>query len=308
MSPETDPLSDRPVDRSRWPYLAWGILSLVWLGLVVLSFMSLTSIFQAAGIGMVVSALFVLTLALVPPALGAVGLALLTRPAPRAAMQPPSAPDNLDIEKLVKRQQDLDRRLSRMEASRVQPTRPRPQKEPQDDIPQLPLEPTTAAPAAPALSMGDLLMALNFPKDVDDEDGFAALERARRDGRWSVVLSAAEDVLNLLSQDGIYLDDLGGQRLPVALWRAYAAGDRDGVAQALDPQHNADAVAQITARSREDGVFRDALLHLLRRFETLLSDVSETLSDEDLDAAMETRTARAFVLLNRAVGALSSRG
>ena len=52
------------------------------------------------------------------------------------------------------------------------------------------------------------MRALDFPRDADDAEGFAALRSALRRHGLAQMLQAAEDVLNLLSQEGVYMDEL----------------------------------------------------------------------------------------------------
>mgnify|MGYP003312899005 CR=1 FL=1 len=58
------------------------------------------------------------------------------------------------------------------------------------------------------LSWDMLLKALNFPNDENDLEGFTALNLARENNTIFQLLQVSEDFLNLLAQDGIYLDDL----------------------------------------------------------------------------------------------------
>ena len=53
-----------------------------------------------------------------------------------------------------------------------------------------------------------LIRALDFPRDADDQEGFRALRAALRHHGLAQMLQAAEDVLTLLSQEGVYVDDL----------------------------------------------------------------------------------------------------
>ena len=59
-----------------------------------------------------------------------------------------------------------------------------------------------------AIAIEDFITALNFPESPEDEEGFAALRRAMRDRRIAELVQASQDILTLLSQDGIYMDDL----------------------------------------------------------------------------------------------------
>jgi hypothetical protein len=63
-------------------------------------------------------------------------------------------------------------------------------------------------PQAEPLPMVTLIAALSFPRDETDRDGFRALERALNDPATGRVIRAAEDVLTLLAQDGVYAEDL----------------------------------------------------------------------------------------------------
>ena len=72
--------------------------------------------------------------------------------------------------------------------------------------PALPLLPAEEAPARP--DWPDLVRALDFPRDADDTAGFRALKAALRHHGLAQMLQAAEDVLNLLSQEGVFVDEL----------------------------------------------------------------------------------------------------
>lgn len=148
----------------------------------------------------------------------------------------------------------------------------------------------------------DLVKALNFPDDENDTEGFAALRRALRDRDARQLVQASQDVLTLLSQDGIYMDDLRPDPVPTELWRRFANGERGAEMDALGAIKHPDALHAITGRMREDTIFRDAVHHFLRRFDQMLVSFAAHASDADLLALAETRTARAFMLLGRAAG------
>ena len=87
-----------------------------------------------------------------------------------------------------------------------------------------------AAPArgggAGAAGLADLVRALDFPRDADDRDGFRALRSALRHHGLAQMLQAAEDVLNLLSQEGVFVDELPMEPVDAAAWRRFIAGVR----------------------------------------------------------------------------------
>lgn len=154
----------------------------------------------------------------------------------------------------------------------------------------------------PPIERHDLIMALNFPDDEHDTEGFAALRRALRDKGARKLVQASQDVLTLLSQDGIYMDDLHPEPAPAELWRKFADGERGKAMDRLGGIKDQTYLSVISKRSREDTIFRDAVHHFLRCFDQLLVAFEQNAADEDLLALAETRTARAFMLLGRTTG------
>lgn len=178
----------------------------------------------------------------------------------------------------------------------TQPPRPLPEEQP-----SLALGGETAD-SGPVLSSTDLILALHFPDDDRDEAGFAALRLALRDRQTRQLVQASQDVLTLLSQDGIYMDDLVPDRARPDIWRRFARGERGRVVAALGGIHDRECLAITIARMREDAIFRDAAHHFLRLFDRKLSAFEPDASDEELVMLAETRTARAFMLLGRVAG------
>ena len=154
----------------------------------------------------------------------------------------------------------------------------------------------------PRLSTPDLIRALNFPDNEDDDEGFAALRRALKDRQARELVQASQDVLTLLSQDGIYMDDLRPDRARPEIWRAFAQGERGRSVAALGGIRDRSCLALTSGRMREDQIFRDTCHHFLRRFDQMLVGFDPTASDEEIAALGETRTARAFMLLGRVSG------
>jgi hypothetical protein len=188
---------------------------------------------------------------------------------------------------------------SRREVSRLIVPRAAPQAP--DDQPTLALGPTSDD-MAPPLDRFDLIRALNFPNDEHDSDGFAALRRALRDRNARKLVQASQDVLTLLSQDGIYMDDLRSDPISVDMWRRFANGERGRMVGALGAVHDPLSLAAAAGRMREDTIFRDSVHHFLRCFDQMLVAFTDQATDTDLLALAETRTARSFMLLGRATG------
>lgn len=156
--------------------------------------------------------------------------------------------------------------------------------------------------AAAPVSTADMIKALNFPDGPEDTEGFRALRRALGDHQLSRIVRAAQDVLTLLSQDGIYMDDLKPDRARPELWRRFAQGERGRTMAGLGGVRDRSSLALSASRMRKDTIFRDAAHHFMRQFDKTLAEFEKTASDAELVALSETRTARAFMLLGRVAG------
>jgi hypothetical protein len=154
----------------------------------------------------------------------------------------------------------------------------------------------------PPLSVADFIQALQFPESPEDKDGFRALRLALEDRTVAKLIRSAQDVLTLLSQEGIYMDDLRPDRARPELWRRFAAGERGrGIAQ-IGGVRDRSSLALTAGRMREDPVFRDAGHHFLRTFDRTLQTFESNATDAELAELADTRTARAFMLFGRVMG------
>ena len=170
-----------------------------------------------------------------------------------------------------------------------------------EDQPALALA-TPPGTSTEAVSIADFITAMNFPETADDRAGFAALRRALADRRAAQLIRASQDILTLLSQDGIYMDDLTPDRARPETWRRFAAGERGRTISGLGGIRDRSSLALSSARMRQDTIFRDASHHFLRAFDKTFSEMAEGLSDQEIAALTQTRTARAFMLLGRVAG------
>ena len=161
---------------------------------------------------------------------------------------------------------------------------------------------TPAEDLRPPLSVTDFIKALQFPENPDDRDGFRALRLALEDRTTAKLIRAAQDVLTLLSQEGIYMDDLKPDRARPELWRKFAGGERGRTIAALGGIRDRSSLALTAGRMREDTVFRDAAHHFLRSFDKTFAAFEPNASDAELSDMAETRTARAFMLFGRVTG------
>jgi hypothetical protein len=170
-----------------------------------------------------------------------------------------------------------------------------------DEEPRLALG-TPAEELRAPLSVGDFIRAMNFPETPEDKEGFRAMRRALEDRAVAKLIRAAQDVLTLLSQDGIYMDDLKPDLAKPEVWRRFARGERSRAIAAVGGIRDRSSLALTASRMREDMVFRDAGHHFLRSFDKTLAMVEPNASDADLADLANTRTARAFMLFGRVTG------
>ena len=161
---------------------------------------------------------------------------------------------------------------------------------------------TPAEDLRPPLTISDFIRALQFPENADDRDGFRALRHALEDRKVAKLIRAAQDVLTLLSQEGIYMDDLTPDRARPEIWRRFANGERGRAIAGLGGVRDRSSLALTASRMREDIVFRDAGHHFLRTFDKTFAEFEKNANDADLSAMAETRTARAFMLFGRVTG------
>ncbi|MFV0302057.1 MAG: hypothetical protein ACK5IP_14495 [Paracoccus sp. (in: a-proteobacteria)] len=156
------------------------------------------------------------------------------------------------------------------------------------------------APAPVAVEADDLIRALNFPEGPDDVETIAALRAALKDHDSSRVIRSAQDVVTLLSENGLYMDSLAPDAPRPDLWRRFAEGMRGDAMRDMAAIHDEDALALTLAMLKGDEIFRDTAHHFLRHFDLMLTRIGGDLDDNQLRRLADTRSARAFMLLGRA--------
>ncbi|MGA0541334.1 hypothetical protein [Neotabrizicola sp. VNH66] len=176
-----------------------------------------------------------------------------------------------------------------------------PRAEPEAEQPALALGTPADALRSP-LSVTDFIRALQFPETPEDKEGFRALRLALEDREVARLIRAAQDVLTLLSQEGIYMDDLRPEMTHPELWRRFATGERGRGVSAVGGIRDRSSLALTASRMREDTIFRDAAHHFLRTFDRVFQAFERNASDADLIELADTRTARAFMLFGRVAG------
>lgn len=161
---------------------------------------------------------------------------------------------------------------------------------------------TSQGTSGPPLARAEFIRALNFPDTADDAAGFAVLRRAMRDRASAQMIQASQDVLTLLSQSGIYMDDLVPDRARPEVWRQFAQGIRGRAIAPMGGIRDRESLAEIAERMKQDAIFRDAVHHFLRLFDRSFAAFEQEADDAEISALSDTRTARAFMLLGRVVG------
>lgn len=209
------------------------------------------------------------------------------------------------LEEIIKAARNTETALATFQSSRREqgqpPAAPAPAPTPAEDQGALALG-TPADDMKPPLPVHQFIRAMNFPETAEDQEGFVALRMALQDRKASQVIQAAQDVLTLLSQDGIYMDDLRPDMSRPELWRQFAQGVRGKEVAALGGVRDRAALALASARMKQDPIFRDAAHHFLRRFDQMFAEFESDASDSEISALSETRTVRAFMLLGRVAG------
>ncbi|WP_284260925.1 hypothetical protein [Roseicyclus amphidinii] len=152
------------------------------------------------------------------------------------------------------------------------------------------------------ISVADFIKALNFPENEHDKEGFRTLRRALEDRATERLIRASQDVLTLLSQDGIYMDDLRPDRARPEVWRRFAQGERGRAIAALGGIRDRSSLVLASGRMKKDPVFRDAAHHFLRHFDRTFMEFEKNASDAEIVELAGTRTARAFMLIGRVAG------
>jgi hypothetical protein len=183
---------------------------------------------------------------------------------------------------------------------RAPPPRPA-EAEAVDRQPDLPLIPAGPDPSDRP-TWPDLVRALDFPRDADDREGFDALRRVLRHHSLAQMLQAAEDVLNLLSQEGVYMDDLEHVRGDPEDWRSFIAGRRGSAVAGVGGIRDERALDTARGLMRSDPIFRDTSLFFQRRFDVVLGEYGREASDAQLLQIADTRSGRAFMLCARVSG------
>jgi hypothetical protein len=232
---------------------------------------------------------------------------------PPVAAPPPDPSPRLD--RLLATQSRVEGAVNRLLAIAEQPPR-RARAEPAPPAAQPPEQPAAPAPAAEAPTSAaepaadarpdwaQLVRALDFPKTAEDREGFRALKAALRHPGLAQMLQAAEDVLNLLSQEGIFVDSLEMAPVDPVAWRQFMAGVRGAEVAGLGGIHDEKALEVARRLMGSDSIFRDTALFFQRRFDRVLGEFAKGASDAELADLAGTRSGRAFMLLVRLSGSL----
>ncbi|MRU16007.1 hypothetical protein FDP25_11265 [Roseovarius sp. A21] len=237
-------------------------------------------------------------------AIDAIRTAYLNQTKTQAEINDPSVTKKL--EEIAAAQRKTETALATFSTIRTATDTPRPapaeptQQGGEDQV-ALPLG-TTAEDMQPPLDRADFIRALNFPENANDREGFAALRKALKDRSTAQLIQAAQDILTLMSHDGIYMDDLRPDMARPEIWRRFAEGERGRPIAALGGIRDRSSLALTAARMKQDTIFRDAAHHFLRLFDRMFTQFADSATDAEISELSDTRTARAFMLLGRVAG------
>lgn len=273
------------------------VASLIWIGVVVLYALSQPD--QAQGMGLLMR----LWVVVVPLGLiwaTALSLRALHKLRDEAA-QLRNSLETLRKNLATSQQNALVQRPERAAARMVEPVTLMPSQDLREDQPGLGLD-VALDEGRPQISLAHQIKALQFPDGPDDEDGIQALRMGLQDRDLAKLIRSAQDVLTLLSQEGIFMDDLQPDLARPELWRKFAAGERGREIADIGGVRDRASLALTAGRMREDPVFRDAGHHFLRTFDRSFQVFEQHASDSEIAALSETRTARAFMLFGRVMG------
>jgi hypothetical protein len=217
--------------------------------------------------------------------------------------EPPHPSIMKRLDDLAGAQRNLETTLAMLGGVRqAEPVKPTPEVTSAEEEQQSLSLGTSVEDMQPPLSTQDFIRALHFPETAEDEAGFAALRRALKTRAVGRLVQAAQDILTLMSQDGIYMDDLRPDMARPEVWRAFANGERGKSVADLGGVRDRSSLAVAAGRMKQDPIFRDASHHFLRRFDQCYAEFAKEASDEEITAFSGTRTARAFMLLGRVAG------
>ncbi len=184
---------------------------------------------------------------------------------------------------------------------RTRAAAPRTPPTPSPEEPTLPhLEARAEDAARPAWP--DLVRALDFPRDDQDFEGFRALQTVLRYHPLAQMLQAAEDVLTLLSQEGVYMEDLTVETGDPVHWRRFMGGARGAEVASVGGIRDVQALELTRSLLKSDPIFRDTALFFQRRFDKVLQDFAREAGDQEIIDVANTRSGRAFMLLARLNG------
>jgi hypothetical protein len=168
----------------------------------------------------------------------------------------------------------------------------------------LPLSGATQA-VLPPMPVSDLISALNFPDDTKDKDGFRALRRAMEERKLRNLLESSQSVMSLLTEDGIFMDDLNPDRPVSGAWRKFSEGKRGADVSSVGGVMDKAVLGIARARMKSDPDFRQQVLQFLQQFDHVLVEYEPRLQNHEITDFANTRTARCFMVMARVSGAFN---
>lgn len=174
------------------------------------------------------------------------------------------------------------------------------------DQPRLPIDGDLIEGEGALPDLETFIRAANFPTGSQDYDGFKALRISMRHPAYAVFLKDAETVLTVLSQEGIYTEDLLPTIAPADLWRSFSEGKKQAEIAYLAGIDDQTVISVTRARLKNDPEFRERALTFQRSFGRILEQFVDEASDAQIERLANTRSGRAYMVLGAISGAFGS--
>lgn len=147
------------------------------------------------------------------------------------------------------------------------------------------------------ITLNDIAHVLNFSDQKEKGDWANAFAQLSQDGRYLDFIRMAEDVIEVLESEGIYVEDLNLRTAQSDIWLEFASGERGEAVQDLAGIRDPSVLALTRGRLRNDPKFHDVALRFQKQFIHMLDELSEGAADEDFLLLNQSRGGRVFIIL-----------
>ena len=142
-----------------------------------------------------------------------------------------------------------------------------------------------------------IIRALNFPESDDDTAGFDALNDAVKEPAIGKLLEDAQKVLEALAEEGIYMETVTPEYARTELWRMHASGAVRQEISTLGSIDDKSLIRHVTEWTKSDGPLLSLSQAMVDQFHIVLHEFARIAEDDELYDLINTRTAKAYILL-----------